>query len=151
MLSERPDHDGTWTAQIPDRFRGDPEGFVEWADPPDKPPLVMCKGLCWQSCGAIPVTPVERARVEAAVGGPLHVRSDGTCSALNNARRCDAYKDRPLVCRSYGGAEGMTCPHGCVTTTGQYLTMTEGMAMVVRAGLVEGPPTITTRRTYDHF
>jgi Fe-S-cluster containining protein len=28
-------------------------------------------------------------------------------------RRCTVYEARPLICRVYGAAEGLRCPHGC--------------------------------------
>jgi Fe-S-cluster containining protein len=35
-----------------------------------------------------------------------------TCRYLKKAR-CTIYDVRPLICRLYGAASGLECPHGC--------------------------------------
>lgn len=37
-----------------------------------------------------------------------------TCSALGADNRCRGYEARPLICRIFGVAEELQCPHGCV-------------------------------------
>ncbi len=107
---------------------------------PAEPAEILCRGLCQHSCGPAPMTPVERARVQEAIGRPLYVDADTlTCSALNDAGRCDAHNVRPLICRLWGQTEGMICGHGCTTTTGEYLTYPESMALIARAHAEEGP------------
>ncbi len=87
-------------------------------------PAVACKGLCHDQCTVIPVAPVERAAIEAHTGrrvktlpmvSPPVMRpgDDGlTCRYLKR-ERCSIYEVRPMICRLYGAAEGLECPHGC--------------------------------------
>ncbi len=91
-------------------------------------PTVECKGLCYQSCAVIPVYDVELQALEHRVNHPLPLMdmetSDGTrvmaidgltrpdCPLLV-MRRCSQYDARPFVCRIFGVADGMPCPHGC--------------------------------------
>lgn len=94
-------------------------------------PSVDCKGLCAKSCGPIMcgeaeaallpdvpsrrfqspsgVTAVEIAHTEKRRAGQIEKR----CVLLRNGR-CTAYEVRPAICRLWGVAEGMRCPHGCV-------------------------------------
>ncbi len=88
-------------------------------------PAVGCKGLCWNACAAIPVSELELEAMEQAAGRPLarldievgdaHAvvgGADLACPALV-MRRCSIYEARPLICRLFGVAEGLECPHGC--------------------------------------
>ena len=94
-------------------------------------PDVECRGLCAASCTTIPVFPIELAQLEAHVGRTLpttpvpggdadHVgravllgTGVGEPCPLLVMGRCTAYEARPLICRAFGGVEGMRCPHGC--------------------------------------
>lgn len=77
-----------------------------------KIPNVMCRGLCTSACGPIKATRQEVERLEAY--GSIPDPPDAlTCPLLENGR-CSRYADRPLICRLYGAAEGLTCPWGCV-------------------------------------
>jgi Fe-S-cluster containining protein len=135
MLDRRPDIDGMWVTRIPVELP--PEAFIA-ANRPAAVPQLICKGLCWESCSNMPVTPMEQRRVERASGRELFLTSEGRCSMLNAERRCDAYQARPLVCKIYGTSEGMMCPYGCETMSGQYLTHAEGLALLAEAALFEG-------------
>ncbi len=148
MRGTRPDPEGGW-AQPRHLVEAAISGAVELPAVDDLP-MLMCKGLCHDNCTIVPMTPVELAKVERAIGKPLEIGSDGRCGALNDCNRCDAYNDRPLICRIWGMAEGAMCPHGCVTTSGQYLEYHEVAGMMARAEAVEGvhvvPPMKGARR-----
>lgn len=102
-------------------------------------PTVECQGLCWNSCGPVPMSAAEHERIRR--GGVniapftaervelwrLNVvgftdnetgkefRLD--CAALTGMKRCSAYEDRPLMCRIYGAGRGdLACAHGCKVT-----------------------------------
>jgi uncharacterized protein len=78
-------------------------------------PDMECKGLCASvACEHIPMSQTERARLEAAVGRDVTIPEDAPliCPALE-AGRCSVYDSRPLMCRLWGAAEGLACPHGC--------------------------------------
>ena len=77
-------------------------------------PKLACKGLCDHSCGPIGLTEIEAKRIEKKVHRlPTVVPGELRCSLLENGR-CTAYAVRPLICRLYGVAEHMMCPHGCL-------------------------------------
>ena len=97
-------------------------------------PSVMCKGLCHNSCGVVPIAPVERAAISTFTGRRVKVMPDVvinlnaahrvlrpkdpddlTCPYLKQ-KRWSIYPARPLACRMYGVVEGMRCPHGCVSS-----------------------------------
>jgi hypothetical protein len=87
-------------------------------------PSVKCKGLCAASCAGIPLTDVERERLEGAAGMlPRFEHGHAGISMLAPPlercpllvlSRCNAYEDRPLICRLFGVAKGLPCPYGCV-------------------------------------
>ena len=93
----------------------------------DALPQIACKGLCWNSCGPIDMSTVERQRIvdlgyeipqfteerarRWADDEPLH------CPALNRqSLQCEVYEARPFICRVWGVADSMRCPHGCEAT-----------------------------------
>ena len=86
-------------------------------------PVLECRGLCGHSCSAhVDASTAERARV-AAVGIDLDAPTpDGSCPALSRALvpsgRCTVHEVRPMVCRLWGTAAAMPCPHGCVPAGG---------------------------------
>jgi len=88
-----------------------------------KVPNLACKGLCHESCGIIPLIGKERELANRVA--PEHVsrlsllntltiydEKRGCCPFLAE-KRCTIYEERPLICRSWGVADGLTCPHGC--------------------------------------
>lgn len=100
-----------------------------------KLPSVMCKGLCHDSCSAVPISQVERDAIAKHTGRRVKVMADVpldlpakhyvirpkhpddlTCPYLQQ-KRCSIYSARPLACRMYGAVAGMRCPHGCTTST----------------------------------
>jgi uncharacterized protein len=81
-------------------------------------PEVRCRGLCADQCTTLAVAPAELARI-AKAGGRIHAVGDmdpsllgAACPSLRDGR-CGIYRDRPLICRLYGAAQGLECPHGC--------------------------------------
>lgn len=84
-------------------------------------PDPKCKGLCVDTCTAIPLT-VYEARVLRKAGMPMPHAEDMVvrilagehprCPALVEGR-CTVYDIRPLICRLYGAVEDLRCEHGC--------------------------------------
>lgn len=83
-------------------------------------PTVACRGLCASSCEEhVEASDAETAALAARgvdLGAPTN---DGACPALRatpfGQRRCSVYESRPMICRLWGAAEAMPCPHGCTT------------------------------------
>lgn len=91
-------------------------------------PAVACKGLCHDQCTIIPLAPAERSAIQARTGRRVKTlpqleqavtrpNDDGSCRYLKRGR-CSIYEVRPLICRLYGAAEGLECPHGCLPAGG---------------------------------
>jgi Fe-S-cluster containining protein len=93
-------------------------------------PKLACKGLCQDSCGPIGLTELEARRIEKRFHRLPVLSAELCCSLLVNGR-CDVYPLRPLICRLYGLAEHMRCPHGCAPE--RLLTMAEANALLARA------------------
>lgn len=101
-------------------------------------PKIECKGLCHTDCGLVDVMPIEDFNVKMfnrINGFPQkhflntsnqkvirHYKNkhtdenDGcvTCPYLTEDKKCSIYHARPLICRLYGVAQRLQCPHGCV-------------------------------------
>lgn len=86
-----------------------------------------CRGLCHHSCSAIGYSAAERRVIAykhgnpplpqgAWKGGKIEIESDLRCSYLGDDKRCEIYEDRPMICRIYGMAKTLPCPHGCRPT-----------------------------------
>ncbi len=86
-------------------------------------PSLTCKGLCAHSCSRhVDASTIERARI-AAAGVDLDApTTDGACPALSRALVttgvCTVHPVRPMVCRLWGTAASMPCPHGCTPDGG---------------------------------
>lgn len=96
----------------------------------DKVPDAGCKGLCHAACGPLTMAAVEMKRLVDAVGSDAacYDPHDFLCGALDRkTHRCTAYSVRPLICRLYGAAEGLECPHGCRPE--RLLTRQEALAL----------------------
>ncbi|WP_371590837.1 YkgJ family cysteine cluster protein [Streptomyces sp. NBC_00470] len=85
------------------------------------PPFTTCKGLCVDQCTQAVMTSkgerdtiLKRHGIELLPAAPEG--SEKPCPALVDGQ-CSVYADRPLICRLYGVAEGLLCPHGCVPDT----------------------------------
>lgn len=103
-----------------------------------KVPKLDCRGLCRESCGPVFMAEAERDRIEAMTGEPLPmVGDDLTCPLLTDDGRCSVYAARPLVCRLWGVADDMPCPHGCRPE--RALTHAEGGALLTEMRAIGGP------------
>lgn len=95
-----------------------------------KLPTISCKGLCYEACGMILCSKTEKDVIAEFTGrrvktvpdivAPIHKNhvmlkptEDMACSYLKK-QRCSIYPVRPMICRLYGVADGMQCPHGCI-------------------------------------
>jgi Fe-S-cluster containining protein len=86
-----------------------------------KVPRIECKGLCHTTCGMIPLIGKEKALTERVTTtqwtvlgeGRLLYDADRGCCPFLQENRCSIYDERPLMCRVWGAAEGLECPHGC--------------------------------------
>ncbi len=87
-------------------------------------PKIQCKRKCQRYCGIVPMHQIEQERIAEQIGhkpevsytpgGP--VPKDlrvAPCPLLNADGRCSVYGLRPLICRVWGTAKDMACPHGC--------------------------------------
>jgi hypothetical protein len=87
-------------------------------------PLLACRGLCGHSCAQhVDAGPLERRRI-AERGVDLDAPTvDGACPALSRALGagglCSVYEVRPMVCRLWGVAASMPCPHNCIPEGGR--------------------------------
>jgi uncharacterized protein len=96
-------------------------------------PRLACKGLCQDSCGPIGLTEIEARRIEKKFHRLPVLSAELRCSLLVNGR-CEVYPLRPLICRLYGLAEHMRCPHGCAPD--RLLTQAEANALLARISAV---------------
>lgn len=95
----------------------------------DSLPTIECQGKCYESCGPISVSPVERRYVSES-GKELQMvdrrkvaqhftakHDDDTDGCINcpmlKENRCTIYDTRPLICRLWGIVESMPCIFGC--------------------------------------
>lgn len=90
-------------------------------------PAIECKQRCQDSCRDVPLLTLERDEL----GLPEHM---DVCPALGGLGLCTIHKRRPLMCRLWGVAENMPCPHGCQPT--RRLTVAEASALVETAEAV---------------
>lgn len=81
-------------------------------------PALRCRGLCQTSCySRIDASTAEQQRVLER-GVDLNATANGRpCPALTRtalgAARCSVHDVRPMICRIWGIAAVMPCPHGC--------------------------------------
>lgn len=101
-------------------------------------PDIQCKGLCVNSCGPIGMARAEAERIADRVGCDvaslpvIQPHTDLACPHLSRSGRCKVYDVRPLICRLWGVAEGMECPHGCKPS--RTVDRAEGRALLARLG-----------------
>ena len=81
-------------------------------------PHLACRGLCQSFCGPVMMSDAEEDRMRRAGFEPPNAEAmirTGclACPLLRHDGRCAAYAVRPMVCRLWGVARGMECPHGC--------------------------------------
>ena len=105
-------------------------------------PVVNCRGLCTDSCHSLVMTPAEQRRIRAATGIRLPlVHAGGPCGALDEDGRCQAYRERPALCRLFGSVDDplMRCPFGCVPEGG-LLDSDEGHRVLDEVRRIDGAP-----------
>lgn len=103
----------------------DPKAYKTLEDVWAAIPRIECRKRCAGSCTVIPLHRVElvklrtqapKAEARTYVVAPevrvLTTTADGHCPLLR-FKECTVYEVRPLICRLYGVAEGMSCVHGC--------------------------------------
>lgn len=84
-------------------------------------PSLECRGRCAESCVPIDMSDAERDRIQQAHGIRIPPRDEiagSTCPALSFLGTCQVHAARPMICRLWGVADAMRCPHGCRPTTG---------------------------------
>lgn len=89
----------------------------------DQLPPVPCKRLCQDACANVAASITERDVIWHATGVTLpdpfeHGRLTGPCPLLGPDGACTAHDVRPLICRAFGAAQSLACPHGCTPTFG---------------------------------
>lgn len=102
-------------------------------------PTIECRdGGCWQSCGPVPMTGVERQRIVDEHQVQVAAGPDGTCCALTPLLRCGVYQVRPLICRIWGMTRSLPCPSGCRPS--RWLSDDEADEFIARAYDIDGQP-----------
>lgn len=113
-------------------------------------PKIKCRQKCQSFCGAIvqlgAYTEAERPEVERALRDaeivPAAAGSKVACAALDREGRCAIYESRPAICRMWGVAEGMLCPHGCeperILTRAEANEILKGLEAIAGPGLFIG-------------
>lgn len=95
-------------------------------------PTIRCKGKCANQCTIVPISDHELRRLAEYNPEPENIEQ-GKCVYLDHyTHRCTVHPVRPLLCRLYGIAEGLKCPHGCKPEP-RYLTDAEADALITRA------------------
>ena len=74
-------------------------------------PALQCQGKCQASCGPIQGSEIENDRIFLETGKVL-ADLNNVCRLLVDGA-CSVYAVRPMICRLYGIAREMACPHGC--------------------------------------
>jgi hypothetical protein len=84
-------------------------------------PSLECRGKCAESCVPIDMSDAERDRISRTHGVRIPPRGEtagSACPALTFLGTCAVYPVRPMICRLWGVADAMRCPHGCRPTEG---------------------------------
>jgi Fe-S-cluster containining protein len=105
-------------------------------------PALPCKGKCSHSCAGIVMAPGERERIKLEGGVTLPTFPGGPrppCPALKDDR-CTVHQIRPMMCRMWGIADWMRCPHGC-KPEGGWMSEQETVRFFLRTHLIAGWPT----------
>lgn len=90
-----------------------------------KVPNVACKGLCYDSCGPIPLarreqhlvkltSHVVQLEIRGQLYPTLYDEERRCCPFLTEEKRCGIRDERPMLCRLWGTTPEMPCVFGCV-------------------------------------
>jgi Fe-S-cluster containining protein len=105
-------------------------------------PTLKCRRLCSNSCRTkISMSTTERGRVERVLDAELPEwmgRTVGAVCPLLDVNDCRVYGVRPMICRLWGLAESMRCPHGCVPSSGRWFSDVETMELLTRSFKIGG-------------
>lgn len=96
-------------------------------------PVVACQRKCQDACGPVLMSREEAKRIRDRLGYEPRPRADLQCPMLGEDGACMVYDIRPLVCRLYGSAEGLPCPHGCAASR----TITDSEARATLRAVME--------------
>ncbi|MDQ1585858.1 MAG: uncharacterized protein QOH80_1223 [Actinomycetota bacterium] len=124
------------------------EIYAALGDLYDALPAIECRGHCWVACGPIDMSNAERDRIRERTGIEIRpvdeVRAGlppnappPPCPALGPLKQCKVYELRPFICRAWGVAESMRCPHGCIPEGG-WLSDDEVMMMLMQSNVIGG-------------
>lgn len=125
----------------------------------DSLPTLNCQGHCWQCCGAIDASPVERAHI-AELGVEIPVFTEEWARAWANDEPaycpafslgagglgkpgCTVYERRPMICRLWGVSDSMPCPYGCEPE--RRLSDRESFELLFKAMRAGGHPLLDDR------
>lgn len=107
-------------------------------------PALACKGLCQHSCEEhVEASDLEHARARTAGVDLTAPTATGACPALVStfgAGHCGIHPVRPMVCRLWGIAASMPCPHGCLPDLAGWATPPRGERGNRSPGAPTAPP-----------
>ncbi len=105
-------------------------------------PDIDCQGRCWDSCGPIEMSKIERDRIRKAgveiPFGSFHVHGPYKCPALTMFHQCSVYSIRPIICRIWGLSRRLPCTYGCRPE--RYLSEPEIYELMARIFDLSGQP-----------
>jgi hypothetical protein len=108
-------------------------------------PSLECRGQCAESCVPVDMSDAERDRITRIHGVrivPREKTAGSSCPALTFLGTCAVYEVRPMICRLWGVAEAMRCPHGC-RPTGGWLPDQTAMDLLLDSLAAGGSPLTT--------
>lgn len=101
----------------------------------DRIPKVHCKKLCQDYCTMIDASEVEHRLIAQVAGQRIHCQNGLQCGFLK-AGLCSIYNVRPMICRLFGAAQFLQCPHGCKPE--RLLSKEEGYGLLLEAEKILG-------------
>lgn len=115
----------------------------------DSLPRIRCWRRCWDSCGPIGMTSIERQYLKSETGQEIppgiifRENLVTSCPQLSRTNRCKVYAARPLICRIWGLTELLKCPYGC-RPEGGFLPEEEAYVLLNDVRRLSGDLTYTT-------
>lgn len=103
----------------------------------DRIPQVTCLGKCAHACfDRIGMTRVEADQIRRAVTSPGGAVPQA-CPQLTTLRTCRVYAVRPVICRLWGVADALRCPHDCRPEQG-WLSDADALEFLLSAYEIDG-------------